>query len=75
MYINPIVNINFSSNRKQHNFVKKLSSSNESLNENMQINISNSINALAKDGSTENIKFLLNTAQNLNYGIRNNNII
>lgn len=72
MYINPIVNINFSSNRKQHNFVKKLSSSNETLNENMQINISNSIDALAKDGSTENIKFLLNTAKNLNYGIRNN---
>ena len=53
-------------------YVKKLSHSNEALPENLEINILKALDALSKDASTQNIKFLLNTAKNLNYGYRKN---
>ena len=39
MYINPINNINFKSRREDNNYVKKLATSKEALNENLEINI------------------------------------
>jgi len=72
MYINPINNINFKSRREDNNYVKKLATSKEALNENLEINIIKALDALSQDASTQNIKFLLDTAKKLNYGYRKN---
>lgn len=58
----------FKSTRTDRNTVSTLVEGKKPINENQKINILNSINNLSSNPTTENIKFLLNTAENLAYG-------
>ena len=61
--------INFNGKRENRNLVSKLSKDNDfSLNEMNQRKINQAIEDLASINSESNVKFLLNTAENLKYG-------
>ncbi|MCR4881794.1 MAG: hypothetical protein K6A44_07580 [bacterium] len=68
MHINPINNICFKSRRQDRNYVSRLSVQSAPINENLGRNIDAALEEMAQNPSSDNIRFLLSTAQNLAYG-------
>ena len=73
MRIFHINNVVFRGYREDRNYVKRLSEqSAPPISENMECNISDALENLAKNPSDDNIRFLLSTAQGLAYGVQAN---
>lgn len=65
-------NMAFKGKREDHNLAEHLQKGQMPLNKNQQRLIDKAIENLAKDSSEKNVSFLLSTAENLNYGIKEN---
>lgn len=63
-------NLSFTGRRDDHNNVAILKNDKRALNVPVQRRIQESLTRLSKDGSDENIEFLLDVAENLQYGVK-----
>lgn len=72
MRIFHIHNVVFNGYREDRNYVKRLSCQSAPIGENMEQNIRGALENLSQNPTDDNIRFLLSTAQQLNYGIPEN---